>query len=85
MTWKTISCKLKEGTFNDLTDMCENSGITTSEWVRNMIEDEFERLDEEEKEPQKITISEIPKEEQKPRVVTHGKILDDYGNVIGTF
>jgi len=81
MTWKTISCKLKEGTFNDVTDLCENSGITTSEWVRGVIEDIFERLEEEAQEEEKA----LKEEEQKPKVVTHGKILDDYGNVIGTF
>ena len=42
------------------------------------------QLDEEEKESQKITISEIP-EEKKSKVFAHGKILDDFGNVIGTF
>ncbi len=40
-------------------------------------------LDEEES--QKITISEIPEEEKKSKVLTHGRILDDFGNVIGTF
>ena len=31
---KTIACKVKDETYNDLHEIAENSDVTISEWVR---------------------------------------------------
>ena len=63
---------------------CNNDGKCQSEFLRDMIETLCEDCSNkeleskmEEKEPEIVTT--------KPTIVAHGKILDDYGNVIGTF
>jgi len=75
---RTIACKVKEETYNDLHEIAENSDITVSEWVRGMIEDEFERLEVERKEfedteqnkPVKGTLVEVKSEPQRITVET---------------
>ena len=39
---KPIACKVNDKTYDDLKDITENSDISISEWVRGLIEDEFE-------------------------------------------
>jgi len=75
---KTVACKVKEETYNDLHEIAENSDITVSEWVRGMIEDEFERLEIERREfedieqnkPVKGTLVEVKSEPQRITVET---------------
>ena len=86
MTTKTTSIRLDSEILNQIDDRCSDLGCSRNEFIKTAIDNllEVEDIDKTKKEPQKITISEIP-EEEKPKVITHGKILDDYGNVIGTF
>ena len=44
---KTISCKVKDETYNDLQELAQNSDVTISEWIRDMIENEFEEMEKE--------------------------------------
>ena len=46
---KIVACKVKEDTFNDIVEICENSDCTKSEWIRGLIENEFHELEEERK------------------------------------
>ena len=67
---KTIACKVKDETYNDIHEIAENSDITVSEWVRGMIEDEFERLEVERKEFEDI-------EQNEPVKGTLTRVLDN--------
>jgi len=87
----TLGTKVDNSVAEKFQNMCNDDGITTSEELRNLItmaieshEDylESERRKEESKEEPKITVTDV---EEKRKVISHGKILDDYGNVIGTF
>jgi len=86
MTTKTTSIRLDREILNQIDDRCSDLGCSRNDFIKTAIDNllELEDIDETKKEPQKITLSEIP-EEEKSKVITHGKILDDYGNVIGTF
>ena len=87
MTTKTTSIRLEREILNQIDNRCSDLGCSRNDFIKTAIDNllEVEDIDETKKEHQKITLSEIPEEEQKPKVITHGKILDDYGNVIGTF
>ena len=88
---RTVSSRIPTALHEELRERCNLIGESINDFVKACIEMglhnscDFDFGDEEEEEPEKITISEIPKKEQKPKVFTHGKILDDNGNVIGTF
>ncbi len=86
MTTKTTSIRLDSEILNQIDDRCSDLGCSRNDFIKTAIDNllEVEDIDETKKEPQKITISEIP-EEKKSKVFAHGKILDDFGNVIGTF
>ncbi len=65
--------------------MCNDDGQCISEGLRDLIKmglDAYEEGLEIEKEQPKPVITYL---EEKPSVISHGKILDDDGNVIGTF
>ena len=87
MTTKTTSIRLDSEILNQIDDRCSDLGCSRNDFIKTAIDNllEVEDIDETKKEHQKITISKITEEEQKSKVITHGKILDDYGNVIGTF
>ena len=86
---KTVSTKLDSKLHNQFIELCNNEGKCQSEFLRELIEDIFDdeeyqktlSQDLEVKEPKPI-ITEI---QESPRVISHGRILDDYGNVVGTF
>jgi len=88
---RTVSARIPNELHEEIRERCNKVGCSINDFLEASLEyalndySEFDFGDEEEEEPQKITISEIPKKEQKPKVFTHGKILDDNGNVIGTF
>jgi len=88
---RTLGTKVDDELAERFYEMCNREGKTVSDELRECIEsfceafEDGQELELDEEESQKITISEIPEEEKKPKVFTHGKILDDYGNVIGTF
>jgi len=87
MNTKIVSIRLPIEMIERIDDRCSDLGCSRNEFIKTAIDNllEVEDIDETKKEPQKITLSEIPEEEQKSKVFTHGKMLDDYGNVIGTF
>ncbi len=80
---KTVSTKLSRDDFEKFQEVCNNDGQCLSEGLRELIkmsieafDDELESESVEELEPEIVT---------NETIMTHGKILDDYGNVIGTF
>ncbi len=89
---KTVSTKLDNSDFKRFQDMCNDDGMCASEELRDLIKGNLEAYEEyldsenkkesEPKEESKITISEV---EEKPKVISHGRILDDDGNVISPF
>jgi len=93
---KPTSVRLDEELLNEIDQRCSKVGCTRNDFIKNSVGfifnqssdfdfgDEEEETDEEPEKPQvKITL--IEKEEPKPIVMAHGKILDDFGNVVGTF
>jgi len=87
MTTKTTSIRLDREILNQIDDRCSDLACSRNDFIKTAIDNllEVEDIDETKKEPKKIIVRTIPEEEQKSKVFTHGKILDDYGNVIGTF
>jgi len=89
---RTLGTKVDNSLAQKFQEMCNDDGMSNSEELRELIKSaiethedylESERSKElESKEEPKITISEV---EEKPRVISHGRIVDDFGNVIGTF
>jgi len=85
----TLGTKVDNSVAEKFQNMCNDDGITTSEELRNLItmaieshEDYLESKKEDPKEVPKITVTDV---EEKRKVISHGQILDDFGNVIGTF
>lgn len=91
---KTISTKLNNQDFEKFQAMCNDDGVCASESLRDMIKRELETHDEyleieqnnssesiEESKP----IIKLVNDTEKPQVISHGRLLDDYGNVVGTF
>ncbi len=81
---KTVSTKLDKQTFEKFQEMCNYDGQCISEQLREIIKmniDAYEEgLDMEREESEIIEPVFDP-----PRSVAHGQILDDDGNVVGTF
>jgi len=86
---RTVSTKLDDKLHNRFIEICNEDGKCQSEFLRDLIETVCEDLDEEEVTSQdlEIKVEDIESEpvNTEPVVMAHGKILDDYGNVIGTF
>jgi len=84
---KTVSTKLDNKLHNRFIEICNEDGKCQSEFLRDLIETLCEDLEEEKVTSQDQEIEDIePKSVTiEPAVMSHGKILDDYGNVIGTF
>ena len=74
---KTVSTKLTKEDFEEFQENCNDNGQCMSERLRDLIissiESDVKELEEKDNEP------------VEPPVMAHGRILDDYGNVIGTF
>jgi len=94
MKKKTIptSVRLDNDLLKELDQRCSKVGCTRNDFIKNSIEfavyqsSDFDFGDEEEieeSEPKPIVTEII--EPKKSSVIAHGKILDDFGNVIGTF
>ena len=81
---KTVSTKLDNKLHDRFIEICNEDGKCQSEYLRDLIETVCEDLNEGEATPQdlEIKVEDMPEE---PRVITHGKILDDNGNIVGTF
>ncbi len=95
---KIVGTKLDNSDYERFEEFCLKDEMTKSEVLRDLIKqyctscEEAEEIEYEEKQKEKskpvpaAKIELVPEEkEEKTRVFTHGKILDDFGNVIGTF
>lgn len=84
---KTVSTKLSKNDFEKLQEMCNHDGQCLSESLRDMVKSYLEAYEEgleiePEKNKSEILIEDVSEE---PKPIPHGKILDDNGNVVGTF
>ncbi len=82
---KTVSTKLDKQDFEKFQQVCNQDGKCMSEQLRELIKmdiDSFEGVLEIEQEEYRKNIQPTQKETIS---IAHGKILDDFGNVIGTF
>ncbi len=90
---KPTSVRFENDLLEELDQRCSKVGCSRNDFIKNSVEfaitqqSDFDFGDVEEEsegEPQvKVTL--VEKEEPKSIPVMHGKILDDDGNVIGTF
>ncbi len=79
---KTIASKVKDETYDDLQELCENSDITVSEYVRGMIEDGFEEMEKEykaseENHQNKVVEGTLVEVKSEPQRITVEVIPDD--------
>jgi len=86
---KTVSTKLDNKLHNRFIEICNEDGKCQSEFLRDLIETVCEDMENGEAIPQdpEIEVEDGKSEPEtiEPAIMAHGKILDDYGNVIGTF
>lgn len=84
---KTVSTKLDKQDFEKFQEICNNEGQCMSESLRDLIKMDIQAYEEglemEKEEKTKPVLKHV--EDIKTIPVAHGKILDDFGNVIGTF
>ena len=91
---KPTSVRFDNDLLEELDQRCEKIGCSRNDFIKNSVEfditqqsdfDFGEEEEESEEEPQ-VKVSLVEKEELRPTpVIAHGKILDDDGNVVGTF
>ena len=90
---KPTSVRFDNDLLEELDQRCSKLGCSRNDFIKNSVEfiitnqSDFDFGDDEEEpeeEPQ-VKVSLVEKDEPIPPVMAHGKILDDYGNVIGTF
>jgi len=90
---KPTSVRLDRELLEELDQRCTKVGCSRNDFIKNSIDFiinqssnfDFGDDEEESEEPQEkggIIKEETPK---SIPVITHGKILDDFGNIIGTF
>jgi len=84
---KTVSTKLDNKLHNRFIEICNEDGKCQSEFLRDLIETLCEDCSDEDNQPLATQDLEIKVEDapEDPIPMAHGKILDDDGNVIGTF
>ncbi len=86
---RTVSTKLDNKLHDRFIEICNEDGKCQSEFLRDLIETVCDDLGEGEATPQdlEIKVEDVEPEikPNEPAIMAHGKILDDYGNVIGTF
>jgi len=91
---KPTSVRLDEQLLKELDQRCSKVGCSRNDFIKNSVEfaiiqqsdfDFGDEDEEEEIEEPKPIVTEIVTKKPESRVITHGKILDDYGNVVGTF
>ena len=89
---KPTSVRFDNDLLEELDQRCEKVGCSRNDFIKNSVEfaiyqsSDFDFGDEEESEEEpQVKVTLVEKEEPIPRVMAHGKVLDDDGNVIGTF
>ena len=87
---RTVSARIPTELHEELRERCNLVGESINDYVTAAIEFalhesvDFDFGNEELEEEPQVKVSFVEKE--KPTaVIAHGKLLDDYGNVIGTF
>ena len=82
---KTVGTKLDNSEYEIFEFCCSENGFTKSEQLRDLIKDFVN--DKPNDDPLEINYEDIELEPvtKEPPLMAHGKILDDNGNVIGTF
>ena len=69
MSSRTVSIRLSSELIERIDEKCVTDGCCRNDFVKNAINEALEK--------ESVTV--------KPSIMAHGKILDDNGNVIGTF
>ena len=94
---KPTSVRFDNELLEELDQRCSKVGCSRNDFIKNSVEfaiyqssdfdfgDEEETDDSEEPKPIVTEIKTIDSEPEKSSMVMHGKILDDFGNVVGTF
>lgn len=91
---KPTSIRFDSDLLEELDQRCEKVGCSRNDFIKNSVEFiindssdfDFGGDEEESEEEPQVKVTLIEKEESKPTpTMAHGKLLDDFGNVIGTF
>jgi len=91
---KPTSVRFDSDLLEELDQRCKKVGCSRNDFIKNSVEFiindssdfDFGGDDDESEEEPKVKVTLIEKNESKPiPVISHGKILDDNGNVVGTF
>jgi len=97
---KPTSVRFDNDLLKELDQRCSKLSCSRNDFIKNSVEfiinqsSDFDFGDDEEEveierkiEPKPTaTLTEITTKDSKPKpIMAHGKILDDYGNVVGTF
>ncbi len=90
---KPTSVRFENDLLEELDQRCSKVGCSRNDFIKNSVEFiindssdfDFGGDEEESEEEPKVKVTLVEKEEPKSIPVMHGKILDDDGNVIGTF
>ncbi len=94
---KPTSVRFDNELLEELDQRCSKVGCSRNDFIKNSVEfaiyqssdfdfgDEEETDDSEEPKPIVTEIKTIDSEPEKSSMIMHGKILDDFGNVVGTF
>ena len=94
---KPTSVRFDNELLEELDQRCSKVGCSRNDFIKNSVEfaiyqssdfdfgDEEETDDSEEPKPIVTEIKTIDSEPEKSSMVMHGKILDNFGNVVGTF
>ena len=90
---KPTSVRFDSDLLDELDQRCSKIGCSRNDFIKNSVDFiinnssdfDFGGDDDESEEEPEVKVTLVEKEEPKPPVIMHGKILDDFGNVIGTF
>ncbi len=94
---KPTSVRFDNELLEELDQRCSKVGCSRNDFIKNSVEfaiyqssdfdfgDEEETDDSEEPKPIVTEIKTIDSEPEKSSMIMHGKILDDFGNVVRTF
>jgi len=84
---KTASVRLPKEMFEEIDNFCDDIGCTRNDWIKDTLKDKLRTQLDQNTQDQEIEVEDIKPEPvtTEPAIMAHGKILDDYGNVIGNF
>jgi len=90
---KPTSVRFDSDLLEELDQRCEKVGCSRNDFIKNSVEFiindssdfDFGGDEEESEEEPKVKVTLVEKEEPKPSVIMQGNVVDDNGNVVGTF